>query len=253
MNFLRQTKVYCLAVLWVSILFFVVACGSSARSERMISEVTPIPSDAAPVDYGASLSEWEEATQADAEQTAGGAGTDGAAADAESASGVGIPFTLDDVVYREITWDNLMPADFTADALMAKYEDQLAEIEDGSPEAVELYSKMQEEFNNAPVNEVIDETLVRLPGFIAPLNYTGELITEFLLVPYFGACIHVPPPPVNQTVLVKTVEGEGIKAEDSYSPIWVMGRLTTEASTTQLASAGYHIQEAIIEPYVALK
>lgn len=224
--------------------------------------MTPLPSDNPPVAYGASLSEWEEAVQATGDQAVNSSnGRNGAtqlisplalvsplALPTEEAE-IGTPFTFDDIVYREIMWDGLIPADFSAAAIMNKYADQLAVIEDGSPEASELYSKMQAEFNNAPVNELLDETLVRIPGFIAPLNYADELITEFLLVPYFGACIHVPPPPVNQTVLVKAAKGQGIKAEASYYPIWVMGKLTVEGTTTELATAGYYIQDAVFEPY----
>jgi len=73
-------------------------------------------------------------------------------------------------------WDGLIPADFRPEAIMEKYQEELDEAEDGSPEAAELYTRMQEEFNGAPVNEVLDETLVRLPGFIAPLNYSDDLI-----------------------------------------------------------------------------
>ncbi|MBV7326901.1 DUF3299 domain-containing protein [Chloroflexi bacterium TSY] len=261
----RQTKVYGTYVLWVLIIFFVVSCGGSGQ-QGGITKVTPLPPGEPSVAYGASLSEWEEATQANTGQSA--SSNDGRSGETQSvspladpapvsplampevtAADIGVPFTLDNVVYRQILWDGLIPVDFTANAIMSKYEDQLAKLEDGSPEASDLYRKMQEEFNNAPVNEVLNETLVRLPGFIAPLEYTDNLITEFLLVPYFGACIHVPPPPANQTVLVQAAEGEGIKPEDSYNPIWVMGKLTTEGTTTQLAAAGYYIQEAIFEPY----
>ncbi|MCP5098892.1 MAG: DUF3299 domain-containing protein [Chloroflexi bacterium] len=154
-----------------------------------------------------------------------------------------------DDIYQEIIWESLVPPEFSPDAIMAKYEDELAKFEDGSEEAFNLYTQMQEEFNNAPVNESLSGTLVKLPGFIAPLDYTDDLITEFLLVPYFGACIHVPPPPVNQTVLVSTSKENGIQLEDSFNPVWIIGRLTTEGTTTELAEAGYVMQDAIIEPY----
>lgn len=252
MNSVRPTT-YCIYILSALFMLFVVACGRSDRSPGAIVKVTPLPSGTPPVAYGASLREWEEATQADGEaQPASPLAPDSPLAmPPAQAAEIGTPFTFDDVVYREIMWDGLIPADFTAEAIMAKYADQLAEIEDGSPEASELYSKMQAEFSTAPVNELLDETLVRIPGFIAPLNYADELITEFLLVPYFGACIHVPPPPANQTVLVKAAEGQGIKAEDSYYPVWVMGKLTAEGTTTELATAGYYIQDAVFEPYTS--
>lgn len=157
--------------------------------------------------------------------------------------------TLNDISYMEITWEALVPADFTAEAIMAKYEDRLAATSDGSSEAADLYTQMQAEFNNAPVNDALDGALIRLPGFIAPLEYTDELVTEFLLVPYFGACIHVPAPPSNQTVLVKMADGQGIRLEDTYNPFWIMGELTAEGATTELAEAGYFIENAIIELY----
>jgi hypothetical protein len=59
----------------------------------------------------------------------------------------------------------------------------------------------------------------------------------------------VPPPPANQTVLVKAAEGNGIQSELTWEPIWVQGRLTTEGTTTELATAGYYLQEATIQPY----
>lgn len=262
MNMDRPTK-NCVHLLSVLIMLMVVSCGRSERSQGAIVKVTPLPSGTPPVAYGASLREWEEAAQANGEQTI--SSNDGRSGETQpdsplapvsplamppaQAAEIGTPFTFADVEYRQILWDSLIPADFTAEAIMTKYADQLAAIEDGSPEASELYMKMQQEFDNAPVNEVLNEIPVRLPGFIAPLEYTDDLITEFLLVPYFGACIHVPPPPVNQTVLVKTAKGQGIKIEDSYYPVWVMGKLAVEATTTQLAAAGYIIPEAIIAPY----
>lgn len=233
------------------------ACGASEQPEPDLVQVPPMPTSSPAVEYGASLSEWEDVAEADAavgtdvtnaENTAvappAPTSTDPAAAT------VSTDVATDNVAYQEILWDALVPANFTADAIMAKYQNQLDQIEDGSPEAAELWTQMQEEFNNAPVNATIDGMQVRLPGFIAPLDYSGDLITEFLLVPYFGACIHVPPPPVNQTVLVKTAEGQGIRLEDSYNPIWIMGELLTQRASTDLAEAGYYMENAIIEPYL---
>lgn len=279
--------------------FLAISCSSRAETELASIQIIATPPSTQPVEYGASLSEWEEATQEEAAQTTSsddsntaeknepdgypapeipqaasasdtypgpeleGAQAENGAQVAENPAVVsdadGVTsnentaattiFTLNDVVYQQIMWDALIPADFTAEAIMAKYDDQLAQIPDGSSEAADLYTQMQAEFNDAPVNETIDGSFVRLPGFIAPLEYTDELITEFLLVPYFGACIHVPPPPANQTVLVKLSEGQGIKFEDSYYPFWVMGQLVAEGASTDLAEAGYYIENALVEPY----
>lgn len=285
---LRQFKRYGAYSLWVLVIFFIAYCGRSGE-EQGTTEVAPLPSGESQVAYGSSLSEWEEATQSNTgestadpapdqaavtnaspgentqsvsplavaalasplETSASADGGSDAASKEDLISAIGVPFTLNNTIYREILWDGLIPADYSAKAIMSKYSGQLAEIEDGSPEASALYKKMQEEFNSAPVNDILNEVPVRLPGFITPLEYTGNLITEFLLVPYFGACIHTPPPPINQTVLVQVAEGNGIKPEDSYNPIWVMGKLTTEETTTELASAGYYIEEATFEPYTS--
>ncbi|MDX1414436.1 MAG: DUF3299 domain-containing protein [Candidatus Promineifilaceae bacterium] len=271
----KQNQFYFLFLLTALI---AVSCSGPEQPEASLDQIpSSAPTPAQPVEYGASLSEWEEAVQAEQAdssrdttavqpqdltapptitimptETALPLPTTETTEESAPTTGetlASTQFMIDDVVYQEIMWDALVPADFTAEAIMAKYAEQLAQISDGSPEGFELYSQMQAEFNNAPVNETMDGTLVRLPGFIAPLEYTDDLITEFLLVPYFGACIHVPPPPANQTVLVKLSAGQGIKFEESWEPYWVMGKLTAEGASTELAEAGYFIENAQFELY----
>ena len=72
-------------------------------------------------------------------------------------------------------------------------------------------------------------------------------ISEFLLVPYFGACIHVPPPPSNQIVHVKSEVG--VKLDELYQPYWIEGALQVKASTSELADAGYQMQADKIYVY----
>jgi hypothetical protein len=112
-----------------------------------------------------------------------------------------------------------------------------------------LYQTIQKEMTKAPLNEKLNEQWIKLPGFIAPIKHKGTLITEFLLVPYFGACIHVPPPPVNQIVLVKTAQGHGIETNDAFKPVWVMGQIHVQRKKTEVGEAGYRISEATIAPY----
>ena len=87
----------------------------------------------------------------------------------------------------------------------------------------------------------------QLPGFIVPLDFEGMETSEFLLVPYFGACIHVPPPPSNQIVYVKTVAGYPLK--ELFDPVWVTGEMRTQAYLNEVGDAGYTLQATIIEPY----
>ena len=88
---------------------------------------------------------------------------------------------------------------------------------------------------------------VRMPGFIVPIDWTETGVTVFILVPYIGACIHVPPPPANQLVLVTT----GIPYEDVglFDPVWVTGMFGTSPTSTLLAEIGYVISAEFIEPY----
>src|SRR5690606_3286544 len=79
---------------------------------------------------------------------------------------------------------------------------------------------------------------VRIPGFIVPLDFRADKkYREFLLVPYFGACLHTPPPPPNQIVYVRT--GEPVTITDIWSPVWVEGVMKTQRHENDIGSAAY--------------
>ena len=82
------------------------------------------------------------------------------------------------------------------------------------------------------VNETLNEQQVRLAGYVLPLEMDGLKITEFLLVPYVGACIHEPVPPANQIVLVKFAQG--IEVDGQFTPVWVQGKMSTQIGTSKL-------------------
>src|SRR5215204_434930 len=84
-----------------------------------------------------------------------------------------------------------------------------------------------------------DGKRVRIPGFIVPLEFEGDGVKTFLLVPYVGACIHVPPPPPNQIIYVESAEG--INIDNPFEPVWVIGTLSTKSVITELADVGYRI------------
>jgi hypothetical protein len=103
--------------------------------------------------------------------------------------------------YREITWEDLVPKDW--DPAKEFKQANIGLMKDGDPRATEMLKRMREAWNNAPTNNELDGVAIRLPGYLVPLDESGNGIKEFLLVPYFGACIHTPPPPANQIVLVQ--------------------------------------------------
>ena len=143
--------------------------------------------------------------------------------------------------FETVEWDDLIPPGFSSDQILERYEERLIGAEPGSAELDELYEQMNAEFEDASVNPQLNNVKIQLAGFVAPLTYDGDDVTEFLLVPYFGACIHVPPPPVNQTVIVTLAEGESLSLEESWGAVWVAGEMNVTSTETDLATAGYSI------------
>ena len=100
---------------------------------------------------------------------------------------------------------------------------------------------------DAPVIESLNGKLVKIPGFVVPLEGDNETTSEFLLVPYFGACIHVPPPPANQIVYVKF--STAVPIDNLYDAVWVTGTLTTKGWKGDLATVGYSLSGIEVSPY----
>ena len=149
---------------------------------------------------------------------------------------------------RDLEWEDLMPEGWDPLAgLDALAGDDVQALSDDSTRAIELFNAYQEAIRSAPVVGELDGQRVRLPGFMVPLDFEGTETSEFLLVPYFGACIHVPPPPSNQIVYVKTVAGYPMR--ELFDPVWVTGVIRTEAHLNEVGDAGYTMRATIIEPY----
>jgi len=159
--------------------------------------------------------------------------------------------------YRTIEWIDLLP-DEDLDALLNPPE-YLNEIEDGSVEdqignLVQMAfepssdSRYEQALVSTNVISAFDGQAVRLPGFIVPLEFDDNLVvTEFFLVPYFGACLHVPPPPPNQIVYVK-YEG-GVELTSLEQPFWVSGLLTTDSEVNDMAHAAYSLVASDVVVY----
>jgi hypothetical protein len=149
-------------------------------------------------------------------------------------------------VTHELEWDDLIPADWQPDKLMQQYDAD--SLTDDDPRAQELMDRLKDLWAEAPVVESLDDHSVRLPGFVVPLEMDAETISEFLLVPYFGACIHVPPPPANQTVLVTTASDQPYEG-GLFDTVWVEGRMRVAPFSNELGDAGYHIENAQVSLY----
>lgn len=97
----------------------------------------------------------------------------------------------------------------------------------------------------APVVQSLDGKRVHIGGYIVPLDFEATRVKEFLLVPFVGACIHVPPPPANQIVYVKAEQGFDVKG--TFDPVWVTGTLKVTPAFTGLAEAGYSLTAEKVE------
>ena len=146
---------------------------------------------------------------------------------------------------QELKWEALVPKDWDP---TKRYRNlSLESLRDNDPRAIQMLDEMRAVWDNAPVNVALDGTAVKLSGFVVPLDNTQDGIREFLLVPYFGACIHTPPPPANQIVHVKS--RTPLKGYQAMSAVWVHGVLRTARKDSGQGVSGYALELASLETY----
>lgn len=151
--------------------------------------------------------------------------------------------------YTEIRWDDLVPKGWDPMQGMDKNTAGMAALNDGDPKVVAMMQKLRELWDNAPTEPQLNNTRVKLPGYLVPLEESAAGHTEFLLVPYFGACIHTPPPPANQIVLVLPAKpAAGFRSMDT---VWVSGTLKATRSNSPMGASGYRLEAAVVERYKA--
>ena len=153
--------------------------------------------------------------------------------------------------YTEIRWDDLVPKGWDPNKLLKDKGGaaNMAALQDGDPKAAAMLQQLREVWDNAPTEPQLDGTRIKLPGYLVPLEEVAAGHTEFLLVPYFGACIHTPPPPANQIVLVvPTKPAGGFRSMDT---VWVSGVLKTTRANSAMGASGYRLESALVERYKA--
>jgi len=143
-------------------------------------------------------------------------------------------------------WAELLPPGWNPQ----KFIDGLGldRMDDGDPAAGEALKKLRAAWDAAPANPGLDRRRVRLQGYMVPLDADREHIRQFLLVPYFGACIHAPAPPANQVVLV-VPQRPFPTADRGTSAVWVTGPLSLQRSDSELGAASYRMAAELVEPY----
>jgi hypothetical protein len=144
-----------------------------------------------------------------------------------------------------LIWEELMPAGWDPAAIFEEL--RINDLADDDPRVDQVIGEFLKRWDESPVNPEMDAKSLKIPGFVVPLDFEKEKVDEFFLVPFFGACIHVPPPPPNQIVLVRLkepIEGLGV-----MEVVWVYGRLRVERVATDLGRAGYSLAADRVEFY----
>ena len=159
--------------------------------------------------------------------------------------------------FMTVEWADLIPPEVLETLLNPP--SYIAEIEDGSAEdqltgqmkntlAAEEEDAYLRALASIDVNPAMDGQKIRIPGFVVPLEFDEEqTISQFFLVPYFGACLHMPPPPPNQIILVDAPEG--VKMTAIYEPFWLEGEVSTVITDNGMAKSAYTMQLDKLTPY----
>ena len=146
----------------------------------------------------------------------------------------------------EILWPELIPEGWDPYVLFEQFtEDEYANLSDKDYYA--LQDKAQKMIDEAPVVGSLDGKHIKIPGFVLPLEFKGTTIREFLFVPYFGACIHTPPPPANQIILGKLEKT--FELENISQPVWITGRLKAGRNSSKLGEGGYTVDSDVDSAY----
>ena len=195
---------------------------------------------------------------------------------------------------RELTWEDLVPNSVAFDDPFAELEREQLEYlgflarvrsliaagkhisQETSNEAAEIEAELIMEGIDvdgllARRNEIrdlrkrragavvkeLDGASIKMPGYLLPLEFSGRKATEFLLVPWVGACIHTPPPPPNQIVHVLLENENAFESRSVYEPVWVTGQMSTQAATKNLflkdgsgdVNMSYKLHATFVERY----
>jgi hypothetical protein len=157
----------------------------------------------------------------------------------------------DDIEKGILKFDELAPDNQAL--LKIDYASQFPEAVMAANEADQLYAKFNE--LDKMTNTDLDGKIIKVPGYVLPLEFSDTKTVEFLLVPYVGACIHTPPPPPNQIIHVHFETG--FENRGLYAPVYITGRLSAVSTTTALfltdgqsnVKTGYRLEATIVEPY----
>ena len=166
----------------------------------------------------------------------------------------------------EITWEDLMPEgeDELLETLYVEFYQEfernlvrnstpLSQATTQETDVSSLISEgsaadTMEQIGTFNVVKDFDGKRIRVPGYVVPFDFNADAEhKEFLLVPYFGACLHTPPPPPNQIIFVRS--DVAAKIENIEDPVWLEGTLSTGEFLNDLGNSAYELTLTKLEPY----
>lgn len=148
-----------------------------------------------------------------------------------------------------LSWEALLPV--AEKSLLALYQTS-AEKDFSEQLALSLQASSDDAYKSALystniVNGILEQA-VSIAGFIVPLEVNGDRsIKSFFLVPYFGACIHYPPPPPNQMIFVQLEDG--FRHLDLHKAFTLSGILTKGLFEDPLGTSAYLLKVVNIKLY----
>jgi len=141
----------------------------------------------------------------------------------------------------------LNPPDFLLNIVDGSEADNMDALAERA-ESDEKARRFKEALKSDRVVADFDGKNIRIPGFVVPLETNEDRdVIAFFIVPYFGACLHLPPPPPNQIIYASW--GEGLTVEELSIPMWFEGKVTIETQENETGKSAYSIAIANVEPY----
>ncbi|MDQ0008298.1 hypothetical protein J2T07_000457 [Luteibacter jiangsuensis] len=137
--------------------------------------------------------------------------------------------------YADLDWSHMVPPE------------DIKTLENAPP-VLHVGNQRMKQVGTLHTVEALDNQKVKLSGYVVPLESDDDgKMLEFFFVPFYGACIHVPPPPPNMLIHVKLAHG--IDTPSLYDPLTLKGVLHTEVTQNAMAASAYGMGDAVLEPY----
>lgn len=183
--------------------------------------------------------------------------------DSTNSALAGLPVDIREVLqmpessFKALDWEQLVPTDdwealqnpptLIGEITEGGFEDRISGPM-GSPIPGAGTGRYAQALSSSRVIEDLDGSAAKIPGFIVPIEFSEDnRLMEFFLVPYFGACFHLPPPPPNQ--IIHVTSALGAEFESVYDPVWILGRLKTKSMSNHIAMAAYSMDLHSQQPY----